>query len=62
MVAPRSSTDMGAMPRCLYEAEDAPYRRVGLRSSDFGFEILAPSGEGVQRPARLILARPAADG
>lgn len=45
-----------------FEADGEQYRLVGLRSGDFGFEILAPSDEGAQRLARLILERLPAEG
>ena len=53
---------LGSVAMVAYEADNEQYRLVGLRNGDFGFEILAPSEEGAQRLARLILERlPAED-
>lgn len=53
---------LGSDALVAYEADSEQYRLVGLRSGDFGFEILAPSEQGAQRLARLILERLPAEG
>jgi hypothetical protein len=53
---------LGGNALAAFEADSEHYRLVRLRSGDFGFEILAPSEEGAQRLARLILERLPADG
>ena len=53
---------LGSTAMVVYEADSEQYRLVVLRSGDFGFEILAPSEEGAQQLARLILERLPAEG